>query len=149
MEYVENSGQDKEQNVSQENNTNDNTTQTTKQMETKIEEESEKYNIDDKIIEFQNKLDKIITLKNEGNVFFKSSVFDDAIEKYSKAKELIEENDELFSKYLLKANEKEENLKIIHKSYLKEKIAIISNLSLIYFKKENFELSIENDLKVK
>jgi tetratricopeptide (TPR) repeat protein len=106
------------------------------------------FNIDDKIIEFQNKLDKIITFKNDGNTLFKSQQFDEAIEKYSKAKELFVENDKLFSDFLQKPSEKEENLKNLQKSYIKEKVAIMSNLALIHAKNENFESSVENDLKV-
>ena len=61
---------------------------------------------------------------------------------------MISETDELFSKYIQKASEKEEKLKIFHKTYVKEKVAIFSNLALIYSKKENFELGVEHDLKV-
>ena len=68
------------------NNTHENPTNPSPKNHPEVEEKSNNFNIEDKIIEMQNKLDKIISLKNEGNVFFKSSEFEDAIENIQKQK---------------------------------------------------------------
>ncbi len=133
----------------EESNKNQSTTQTTTNDNKTIEEESTPINIDDKIMEFQNKLEEIISLKNEGNLFTKSAIFDEAIEKYQIAKEIINDLDKFFSEFLSSHVSKEENLKNLHLSYTKEKIAIYSNLALIYTKQEKFDLSLEHDIKVK
>ena len=106
-------------------------------------------NIEEKISEFQDNLNNIISLKTEGNTLVKSSLYDDATEKYLKAKELLEESDSLLLEFLNPIIETNENLKNLFNSFKKEKVAIFSNIAFIYAKQENYNLSIEHDLKVK
>ena len=131
-----------------ESNTNEFNVLGNNQSEAEVQEESTKVNLEDKIIDFQNKMDKIISLKNEGNSFFRTNNTDSAIEKYFEANGIIEDADKLFSEFLQIHKEKDENLQNLHSSFVKEKVAIFSNQALIYSKKENFEVSIEYDIKV-
>jgi len=131
-----------------ESNTNEFNVPGNNQTKDEVQEEETKINLEDKIIDFQNKLDKIISIKNDGNSLFRTNNTDSATEKYSEANRIIEEADKLFSEFLQINRDKDENIKNLHSSFVKEKVAIFSNQALIYSKKENFEVSIEYDLKV-
>ena len=109
---------------------------------------SPQINIDEKILEFQSKLALIISLRNEGNIFAKSLILEDAIEKYLNAKELLVECGSLFSEFLQPLMQNDENLKNLFNSYTIEKVVIFSNLAFIYTRQENYLLSVEHDIKV-
>jgi tetratricopeptide (TPR) repeat protein len=138
------------ENIDDSTNKNENTPETNSDPinELEIEQEPTKINIEEKISEFQDSLNEILSLKAEGNTLVKSSLYDDAIEKYLKAKELIEKNDSLFVEFLNPIIVTNENLKNLFNSFKKEKVAIFSNIAFIYAKQENYNLSIEHDLKV-
>jgi tetratricopeptide (TPR) repeat protein len=128
-------------NENKDNTTNENKDSPTNDTTTPIKTKEEL------IEELNEKLNQITKLKVEGNTLFSSGSNDEAIEKYSNAKEIAAEFDKIFSEYLLSDN-KDQEFKTIYKNYRKEKIAIYSNIALCYSKKNMYQESIDHDLKV-
>jgi len=90
--------------------------------------------------DFSNLLNNLENIKNEGNSLYKKKQVEEAKTKFYEGYKLFEkESNIIYNEFYI--NEQCENLIIIYKK-------ILSNLALCYYKQENYNKSIEFDLKL-
>jgi tetratricopeptide (TPR) repeat protein len=93
-----------------------------------------------KLTDFSNLLNNLENLKNEGNKLYKKKQLEEAKTKFYEGYKLFEkESSIIYNEFYI--NEQCESLIIIYKK-------ILSNLALCYYKQENYNKSIEFDLKL-
>jgi tetratricopeptide (TPR) repeat protein len=93
-----------------------------------------------KSIDFTNLLNNLENIKYEGNKLYRKNQIEEAKTKFYEGYKLFEkESFIIYNEYYI--NEQCENLIIIYKK-------ILSNLALCYYKQENYNKSIEFDLKL-
>ena len=90
--------------------------------------------------DFTNLLNDLENIKNEGNKLYKKKQIEEAKTKFYEGYKLFEkESSIIYNEFFI--NEQCRNLIIIYKK-------ILSNLALCYYKQENYNKSIEFDLKL-
>ena len=93
---------------------------------------------------------QIVELKNEGNINYSKGDYGLAIDIYTKAKEIVKSLEEKINKDFGEddTNTINDGVKTLKDSLKKENVSIHSNLALCYFRKKNYQASIDHDLKV-
>ena len=91
-------------------------------------------------IDFSKLISELTKIKNEGNSLYKQKKLDEAKKIYEEGLEKLKNELSLVNKEIGK-NEQCKEVLILYKK-------ILSNIALCYYKQENYEKSIEYDLKI-
>lgn len=112
-----------------------------------LDDENEEIKVVNQLIQaeqsLKDSLDKIISYKKEGNEQFKNKNYNEAISLYNIGIEKLEESMTSYDPKI-----QNENMKILVKSIIEEKVNVLSNMSTCYLKLENYQQVFNLDMSI-